>query len=86
MGLHAEILALRDKLGITYKDASHRLYMTAFEKVRTVLPKPSTHWPNELGPASRMFRTSWPSWQLDQLAQMATLARVVLALANDRDV
>lgn len=35
MGLHAEILALRDKLGITYKDASHRLYMTAFEKVRT---------------------------------------------------
>ena len=35
MGLHAEIVALRDSLGITYKDASHRLYMTEWEKVKT---------------------------------------------------
>ena len=35
MGLHAEIMAARDRHGITYKDASHRLYMTESEKVRT---------------------------------------------------
>ena len=34
MGLHTEILALRDKLGISYKDACHRLYMTAYKKLK----------------------------------------------------
>jgi hypothetical protein len=34
MGLHAEILALRDTLGISYKDACHRLYMTECEKLK----------------------------------------------------
>ena len=33
MGLHAKVLALRDKLGISYKDACHRLYMTEYEKL-----------------------------------------------------
>jgi hypothetical protein len=35
MGLHAEIMSLRDTLGISYKDASHRLYMTEWEKLKT---------------------------------------------------
>jgi hypothetical protein len=34
IGLHAEILALRDTLGISYKDACHRLYMTEWEKLK----------------------------------------------------
>jgi len=34
MGLHAEILALCDTLGILYKDAAHRLYMTEWEKLK----------------------------------------------------
>jgi hypothetical protein len=34
MGLHAEILSLRDRLGISYKDASHRLYMTEWKKLK----------------------------------------------------
>ena len=34
MGLHAEILSLRDRLGISYKDACHRLYMTEWEKLK----------------------------------------------------
>ena len=29
---HAEVLALQDWLGISYKDASHRLYMAELEK------------------------------------------------------
>jgi hypothetical protein len=35
MGLHAEVLALRNTLGISYKDACHRLYMTQWEKLKT---------------------------------------------------
>lgn len=35
MSLHAEIIALRDRYGITYKDAAHRLYMAECEKIRT---------------------------------------------------
>lgn len=33
MGLHAEIMALRERYGISYKDASSRLYMTECDKV-----------------------------------------------------
>ncbi|KAF8959893.1 hypothetical protein BDZ97DRAFT_2077742 [Flammula alnicola] len=32
--LHAEVLALQEKLGISYKDASHRLYMAEVEKLK----------------------------------------------------
>ena len=35
MGVHAEVLALWEMLGISYKDASHRLYMMECEKLRT---------------------------------------------------
>jgi hypothetical protein len=35
MGLHAEIMSLRETLGISYKDASHRLYMAEWDKVKT---------------------------------------------------
>jgi hypothetical protein len=35
MSVHAEVLALRERLGISYKDASHRLYMTECEKLKT---------------------------------------------------
>lgn len=31
--LHAEVLALQEKLGISYKDASHRLYTAEIEKL-----------------------------------------------------
>lgn len=34
MGLHADIMTLRDTLGISYKDASHRLYMAEWEKLK----------------------------------------------------
>ena len=32
--LHAEVVALQQKLGISYKDASHRLYMAELEKLK----------------------------------------------------
>jgi hypothetical protein len=32
--LHAEVLALQDKLGISYKDASHRLYLAEMERLK----------------------------------------------------
>lgn len=35
MGLHAEILALCKTLGISYKDASHQLYMAEWKKLKT---------------------------------------------------
>jgi hypothetical protein len=31
---HAEVLALQDTFGISYKDASHRLYMASLEKLK----------------------------------------------------
>jgi hypothetical protein len=34
LGLHAEIIALQKTLGISYKDASHRLYMIAWENLK----------------------------------------------------
>ena len=34
MSAHAEILELQNKLGISYKDASHRLYMAEMEKLK----------------------------------------------------
>lgn len=34
MGLHAEIMSLRDILGTSYKDACHRLYMAEWEKLK----------------------------------------------------
>lgn len=34
MGFHAEVLALQQRLGISYKDAAHRLYMAALEKLK----------------------------------------------------
>ena len=33
LSAHAEVLALQDQLGISYKDASHHLYMAELEKV-----------------------------------------------------
>ena len=35
LGLHAKIMSLRETLGISYKDASHRLYMAEWEKLKT---------------------------------------------------
>jgi hypothetical protein len=35
-GLHADVLALQELLGISYKDASHRLYMAKFEKLKVL--------------------------------------------------
>ena len=32
--LHTEVLALQEKLGISYKDASHWLYMGELEKLK----------------------------------------------------
>ena len=32
--LHAEVLALQESLGISYKDASHRLYLAELEKLK----------------------------------------------------
>jgi hypothetical protein len=32
--LHAEVLALQETLGISYKDASHRLYLAELEKLK----------------------------------------------------
>ena len=34
MGLHTKIFALHDKLSISYKDACHRLYMSAYKKLK----------------------------------------------------
>jgi hypothetical protein len=34
MGVQAEILDLRERLGISYKDAAHRLYMAELERVK----------------------------------------------------
>ncbi|KAF8812718.1 hypothetical protein BYT27DRAFT_7207558 [Phlegmacium glaucopus] len=34
LGLHAEIKSLQERLGISYKDASHRLYMSELEKLK----------------------------------------------------
>lgn len=31
---HAEVLALQHRLGLSYKDASHRLYMAEVEKLK----------------------------------------------------
>lgn len=33
---HAEIMALQKVLGISYKDASHRLYMAELERLKTI--------------------------------------------------
>ena len=32
--LHAEVLALQETLGISHKDASHRLYLAKLEKLK----------------------------------------------------
>lgn len=34
MSAHSEVLALQERLGISYKDATHRLYMSELEKVK----------------------------------------------------
>ena len=35
MGLHAEVMSLCETLGISYKDACHRLYMAECDKLKT---------------------------------------------------
>jgi hypothetical protein len=35
LSAHAEVLALQEWLGISYKDASHRLYMAELEKAKS---------------------------------------------------
>ena len=35
LSAHAEVLALQEKLGISYKDAAHRLYMVEMERLKT---------------------------------------------------
>ena len=35
LGLHAEIMSLHETLSISYKDASHQLYMAKWEKLKT---------------------------------------------------
>jgi hypothetical protein len=34
LSLHAEVVALQNKLGISYKDASHRLYIAELERLK----------------------------------------------------
>jgi hypothetical protein len=34
LSLHAEVVALQQRLGISYKDASHRLYLREFERLK----------------------------------------------------
>jgi len=34
MAVHAEVLALQARWGLSYKDASHRLYIAEVEKLR----------------------------------------------------
>ena len=34
LSAHSEVVALQQRLGISYKDASHRLYMAELEKVK----------------------------------------------------
>jgi len=34
MSAHAEVLALQQRLGLSYKDAAHRLFMAEFEKLK----------------------------------------------------
>lgn len=34
MSAHAEVIALQDRLGISYKDAAHRLYMAEVERMK----------------------------------------------------
>ena len=34
LSLHAEVLALQKTLGLSYKDAAHRLYMSEVEKMK----------------------------------------------------
>jgi predicted transcriptional regulator len=34
LGLHSEVKALQQVLGISYKDACHRLYMAEVEKLK----------------------------------------------------
>ena len=36
MNLRAEVLALQERGGITYKDSSHQLYMAKLEKLKVV--------------------------------------------------
>ncbi|KAF8809687.1 hypothetical protein BYT27DRAFT_7254402 [Phlegmacium glaucopus] len=35
LSAHAEVLALQERLGISYKDASHRLYMAELERLKS---------------------------------------------------
>ena len=35
MSAHADVLSLQNRLGISYKDASHRLYMAEIEKLKS---------------------------------------------------
>ena len=34
MSAHAEVLALQQRLGLSYKDAAHHLFMVEFEKLK----------------------------------------------------
>ena len=34
LALHAEIKALQEQLGLSYKDAAHRLYLSEVQKLR----------------------------------------------------
>jgi hypothetical protein len=34
LSAHAEVIALQERLGLSYKDACHRLYMAEVEKVK----------------------------------------------------
>jgi hypothetical protein len=35
LSAHSEVIALQARLGISYKDAAHRLYMAELESVKT---------------------------------------------------
>lgn len=34
LNLHAEVIALQKRYGLSYKDAAHRLYMAEVEKIK----------------------------------------------------
>lgn len=35
MSAHAEVIALQERLGISYKDAAHRLFMAEMERLKS---------------------------------------------------
>lgn len=55
LALHAEVIALQNQLGISYKDAAHRLYMAEVEKL-ILADKELKAWANLLNGIDNSLR------------------------------